>query len=158
MRHTRIIHAYGKSEEFVYLSHPLSVALCKIIVDGNDVNAFLVNGFEISRQSRNQSLTFTGTHLGNSALIKHNAAYKLHAEMPHSQHSVARLSHSGKRLRQQRVKAFARLMSFDVTLSTRLEFFICHSLEFVFQRLYLVYYLVDFFEFSIIMAGKNFSK
>lgn len=89
----------------MYLPHPLSVTLCQIIVDRYYMYAFSRQGIQISRKGGGQSLSFTGTHLGNTSLVQNDTADNLDAEMFHPQHTHGRLPHDSIRLGQNVVKS-----------------------------------------------------
>src|SRR4051812_37892620 len=65
--------AYRKTQELVKPAHPLGVAACQVVVDGNDVNTFTGECVEIDRERCDKSLTFTGPHLSDLAPMQHNA-------------------------------------------------------------------------------------
>ena len=100
-------HAYGQTQEFMDLSHPLRVTLGQIVVDRNDVHAFAGQGVQIRRRRGNQRLSFTGLHLGDTSLMQHDAADQLYGIMLHIQRSSGRFPHRGKRLRQNVVQGFS---------------------------------------------------
>ncbi len=77
--------AHRQPQEFVYLSHPLAVALGEIIVYRDQVDPFAAQSVEVDRHGRHQGLAFTGLHFGDFALVKDNASYQLDVEGPHSQ-------------------------------------------------------------------------
>ena len=79
-----------KSELVVDSAHPLRVATSQVVVDGDDVHAFLREGVQRNRGGRRQRLAFTGAHLSDLALMQHDAAHKLHIEMSLAKHCVAR--------------------------------------------------------------------
>ena len=55
---------------------------------------------EIGGQRGHQRLSLAGAHLGDTALVQHNAAQKLHAVVAQAEHAVGGLAHSGKGLGQ----------------------------------------------------------
>ena len=75
--------ADGEAEEAINLSHPLAVTPCKVIVDGDDMNALSGQCVEIGRKGCNKGFTLAGFHFGNSALVENNAALKLNGEVLH---------------------------------------------------------------------------
>ena len=99
--------AHRQAQKAVDLAHPLAVSLGQIVVDGDDVNATARQCIEVGGQRGHQRLTFTGLHLSDAALMQHDAADELHAERLHAQHTVRRLPHGGKGLRQQVVQRLA---------------------------------------------------
>ena len=80
--------AHGKAQEAVDLAHPLRVALGKIIVDGDDVNALAGQRVEVRGQDGDERLAFAGLHFGDAALMQHDAADDLHAVRAHAEHAA----------------------------------------------------------------------
>ena len=80
-------NADRQTEETIDLSHPLSVTLCKIFVDGNDVNAVACKRIKISGKSRNEGLSFTCLHFAYAASVEYDAADDLNAEVLHSENA-----------------------------------------------------------------------
>ena len=76
-------HADRQPQEIINLPHPLGVTLSQVVVHGNDVNTFAADCVEVGWQSRNQCLTFTGTHLGNLVVVQDHPADQLHVIMAH---------------------------------------------------------------------------
>src|SRR5208283_4239661 len=97
-----VVHddANRQAEEGVELAHPLRIALGEIVIYGDDVNAAPGERVEIHRQRGNQRFAFTGLHLGDFALMQHDAADELHVEVPHLQDAPAGLAHHREGFRQ----------------------------------------------------------
>ena len=104
--------SYSKAQESIYLSHPLRVTLCQVVVDGYNVHAFAFQRVKIRRQCGNQSLTFACLHLGDTSLMKGYTADYLHLEMLHAYASCRRLSAHSKSLNQYIVQGLACCQSF----------------------------------------------
>ena len=105
--HALYDQANGQPQPAVELAHPLAVALCQIVVDGNDVHPFTGQGVQIGGQGSHKGLAFTGLHLGNIAAVQGNAAGHLHREVLHAQHTPCSLAADGKGIRQKVVQRFA---------------------------------------------------
>ena len=88
----------------MHLAHPLAVALGQVIVDGDDVDALAGEGVEVGGQGGHQGLALAGLHLGDAALVQHDAAHQLHRVGPQAQHPVGGLPHGGKGLGQNIVQ------------------------------------------------------
>ena len=101
-----IVHddANTQTEKGVQLAHPLRVALGQVVVDRDHVNAASGERVQVYRQGRDQRLTFTGLHLGDLALVQHDAADQLHIEVPHLEDAPAGLAHYGEGLGQELVE------------------------------------------------------
>ena len=100
-------HAHGHAEEAENAAHVLALELGQIIVDGHDMHAFAGERVEVSRHGCRQGLALAGLHLGNAALMEHDAAEHLHAELALARHAVGRLAYDGICFRQQVVQRFA---------------------------------------------------
>ena len=72
-----------KAVEFKQHPHPFRVTLGQIIVDRHHVDALAGQGVEIDRQRLHERLTFTRAHLGDFALMQHDAADELHVVVHH---------------------------------------------------------------------------
>ena len=91
----------------MYLSHPLRITLCQIVVDRDDMHALSFQGIQICRQGRNQSLSFTCLHLRNPSLMQKKSAYELYFERTFAENSVRCLAYKGKCIRQNGIQFFA---------------------------------------------------
>ena len=89
------------------LAHPLTVALGQVVVHRDDVDAPAGQGVQIGGQSGYQGLALAGLHLGDPALVQHDAAHQLHPVGPHAQHPVRGLPHGGKSLRQDIIQCLS---------------------------------------------------
>ena len=98
--HTAQHGAHRQAQELMDPAHLIRVALCQIIVDRDHMDAFARQRVEIGRQRGHQRLALAGTHLGNAALMQHDAANDLRGEMLHPQHTAAGLPHHGVCLRE----------------------------------------------------------
>ncbi len=73
----------AKTVEHIHRSHPFRVALCKVVVHGNDVNAVAGEGVEEHGKRCHKRLSLAGCHFGYFALVEHNSAEQLHVVMHH---------------------------------------------------------------------------
>ena len=64
-------------------SHPLSISLCEVVVDGDDMNALSLQRIQIGRTGGYEGLTFTGSHLSDTALVKNDTTDQLYREVLH---------------------------------------------------------------------------
>ena len=95
---------HRKTHKAVNLAHPLGVTLGKIIVDRNDMNALTRKRIKVCRKCCNESFTFTCFHFTYTSLMQNDTAQYLNGEMAHSEHSVTRLTASGKCLGKNIIK------------------------------------------------------
>ena len=89
------------------LAHPLRVAAGEVVVHRDDVDALAVERVQVGGQRRDERLALAGLHLGDLALVQHDAADELHVEVPHVQHAAAGLADDGEGLGQQVVERLA---------------------------------------------------
>ena len=89
------------------LSHELAVALCEVVVDGNDVNALSGQAVQVGRQSRNEGLALAGFHLCDTSLMENDTADDLYGVMAYSYNSGGGLAAYRESVRQYLVKRFA---------------------------------------------------
>ena len=66
-----------QAEELVDLPHPLAVASRQVVVDRDQVHAPAGQGVQVERHGGDQRLAFAGGHLGDLALVQHDAADEL---------------------------------------------------------------------------------
>ena len=66
---------------------------------------------EVGRQNGDEGLALAGLHLRDAALMQHDAADELHAKRLHAEYTPRGLACRGKRLRQQVVERFARIVA-----------------------------------------------
>ncbi len=137
-RHVMNNQADLQSEEAVYLPHPLTVSLCQIIIDRNNVYALARQRIQIYRQRCHQCFTFTGLHFRDTSLVQNDATDQLYAVVPHTEHAVSRFAHGGKCLRQQVVQCFTILITLLKFCGLAAQFCIRQRTVFRLQCLYLV--------------------
>ena len=106
------------------LAHPLSITLCQVIIYGNDMNTFPFQRIQICRQCRYQRLTFTGTHLCNTALMQDHTTDQLYTEMAQPDGSLGSLSYNGISLRKNIIQRLALCQSFLELIRFPTEFLI----------------------------------
>ncbi len=73
----------GESEELVDSPHPLSVPLGEVVVDGDDMDTFSVEGIERSSKGSDKRFSFAGFHFCDVAMMKSHSPDKLDIEVPH---------------------------------------------------------------------------
>ena len=147
--------AYSQTQEGIQFSHPFRVTLCQVVVDCDDVNAFAFQCVEICGQSSDQSLTFTGLHLGNPALVQYHAADELHPEVLHAQASPCAFSTDRKGLWQNIVQGLSVLQSFPELRRLRLQLLIAECLHLLVQCLHLIYNFSYFLYFFFIQITED---
>ena len=150
--------AHGQAHEAVHLAHPLAVALCQVVVDGDDVDALSGQGVEVSGQGGYQGLAFTGLHFGDTALVKDDAADELDPVGAHAQHPPGRLPAGSKGLGQdivQRLTVLETLLKFG---GLGLQLLVCQGLVLLLQRFDLIHQRRDGLDFALGGGPEDFSK
>ena len=139
--------AAAQPKPAVDFAHPVAVALDQIIVDRHDMDAPARQSVEIGGHSGHQGFALAGLHLGNAALMQHNAANDLHSVGLHAQHPPSRLSADGERLRQQLVQGFPLLVTGLQLRGLVLQLLVAQGGVFRLQRLHSLDHRLYFFNF-----------
>ena len=126
--------ADGQPEELVDLAHPGGVAPGQIVVDRDHVHALARERVEIDREGRHQGLALAGLHLGDLALMEHDAAHQLHVEMTLAQGALGRLAHGGERVDQQVVEAGALVQALAQAIGAGAQLGVAQPLELGLER------------------------
>ena len=151
--------AYLQTQEAVDLAHPLGVTLGQIVIDGDNMDTFARQRVQIGGKGGYQGLAFTGLHLGDPALMQHDAAHQLHPVGTHAQHTVRGLPHGGKSLRQNVIQGLAVGKTLLELRGLGLKLCIGEGLVFIAQRLDLIHNGVDGFQLpGAIIAKDRFQK
>ena len=85
-------------------THPFRVAASEVIVDGHHVHTVAGERVEVTRQGRDEGLTFTGAHFGDVAVVESGTSGKLNVVVPLAQRARGRFANCGERLREQGVE------------------------------------------------------
>ena len=103
---------HRKSQKAVYFAHPFRVALGKIVVYRDNMDALTGQCIQIGRKSRHQRFSFTGFHFGDSALVQDNSAHELYREVFHAQNAPGSFPADSKGFRQNIIGCFAVFQAF----------------------------------------------
>ena len=103
------VDADAQAQEVVDRRHPACVTARKVVVDGDQVDALAGEGVQVERQAGDQGLALTGLHLGDPALVEHDAAHQLDVEMAKADGAAARLPAERERLDQEVVEVLPLL-------------------------------------------------
>src|SRR5690606_10784403 len=98
-------------------------------VDRHDVYTLARERVQIHRQCGGESLALARAHFRNLAIVKGDAAYHLHIEVPHAEDSFTGFAHNGERLRQQVVQRFTLLKALPELCRLALESVIAQLFE-----------------------------
>ncbi len=105
--HVVLDDADGQAEEAVDLAHPLGVAARQVVVDGHHVHALAGERVQVDRQGGHEGLALAGLHLGDLALVQHDAAHQLHVEGAQAEGAAGGLAGGGEGARQDLVEGGA---------------------------------------------------
>ena len=105
-------HADGEAQPAMYGAHPLRITVSQVVIDRNDVNALSLQCIQISGKCGHQGFTFTGTHLGDTALMQDHTTDQLHTEGLQAQYTIIRLTHNSKGLRKKVIQCLSCCQSF----------------------------------------------
>ena len=108
--HVGLDDADLEAEEAVDLAHPLGVALGEVVVDGDQVGAVAGEPVEVHRHRGDERLALAGLHLGDVAVVEHDAADQLDVEGTHAERALGRLARDRERLEEQVVERLAVLV------------------------------------------------
>ena len=86
---------------------PACVTSRQVIVDRHQVRPACLEGVEVQGKGGDECLAFTRFHLGDPALVKHDAADQLHVEVAHSQRALRGLADNRESLGQEVVERLA---------------------------------------------------
>ena len=111
------------------MPHPLGVAPGQIVVDRHDVHPAAAQGVQVGRQGGHQGLAFTGFHLGDLALMQHDAADQLHVEVPHLEAAHRGFTHGRECLRQEVIEGLPAFNPFFEPAGQGPHFLIAHRLQ-----------------------------
>ena len=106
-RHTVLQKAHAHAHIAVQATHPLGVALCQVVVDGDDVHALAGDSVEVAGERGNQGLALARLHLGDMALVQRHGADQLDVEVTHAQHALGRLAGDGEGLGKHGIERLA---------------------------------------------------
>ena len=107
----------GEAEILVKVPHPRGVAAREVVVHRHELHVLAGERVEVEREGGDERLAFAGLHLGDLALMEHDAAHELAVEGDHvprqrvaayllrGAHEVAAgVLHEGERLGQEPVE------------------------------------------------------
>ena len=88
-------------------SHPLGISLGEVVVDSDDVDTLPLQRIQIGRTGGYERLTFTGSHLGDTALVKNDTTDQLYREMLHLIHTPSSLTYCRIGLRKNLIQTLS---------------------------------------------------
>ena len=118
-------HTSRQAQKVIHLSHPASVTLRQIIVDGHHVNTLAFQRVEIGRQRRHQGFTFTSLHLSHVTLVERHTTDQLNIIRTLTDDTLGRLTRHCKGIWQNRIQRYILLRQpFFQRFCLRLQFLI----------------------------------
>ena len=151
-------HTHGEAQKAEDLAHPLAAVLDQVVVDGDDVDALAGQGVEVGGEGGGQGLALAGLHLGDAALVEHDAAHQLHPEDALTQHPHRRFPDGGKGLGQDVVQGLALGEALFKLRCLGGELGVGHGLVLGLHGLDPVHDGVDLLEFAVAVGSKQFCE
>ena len=149
-------HTYGQTEEFMDFSHPFCISLCQIVIDGNDVHALSFQCIQISRKCRNKGLTFTGSHLCDTSLVKNDTTDDLYTVVFQSNGTLCTLTDSGICFRKQVIQCLSICQSVLIFLRLCAKLFVSQSLHGRTKCFYFINQRHDSLKLTVAVCTKHF--
>ena len=148
-------HTDFQSQKLMDFTHPLRISFGQVIVDGYDMHAFTFQRVQISRTGRNQSLTFTCSHLRDTPLMQNNTTDQLYPVMLHIQHTLGSLTHRSECLRKQIIQRLSLCQSLLELSGLILQLLVRHRLHSRPQLLNLIHQWHNSFQLSGTVRSKD---
>src|ERR1041385_9094177 len=146
---------YRKPQRVIQDAHPLGIALCEVIVHGDEVNAFSFECIQIDRQRSHQGFPLTSLHFSNAASVENDAADQLHVEVTHVQLAAGHFTTDREGLGQDVVQSFPGLKALLELLCLVCEGVIRKLSQAGFEAIDPLYNRADFLDFTIIFTAKE---
>ena len=146
----------GQTEESVDFAHPLSISVCQVIVDGNDVYTASGQCIQVSRKGGNEGFSFTGFHLGDTALMEDNTTDQLYAVVFHTEGTFCCLADGCECFRENGIQGFASVVAVFIFLCLGTQLFIGQRLHGRAESFDFVYDWIDSFQLALTVRTKKF--
>ena len=91
----------GEAKRMINSAHPLCITLCQVIIHRDQVYAPSGQCIKIKRHGGDKGFSFAGLHLGNGAVVQHDAADELNIIGPFAQNASCSFPGNGKGLKKQ---------------------------------------------------------
>jgi hypothetical protein len=108
-RHQVLDGADRRAELLVDRTRPLGVALREVVVNRHEVDAVAGERVQVQRLHGDERLALARLHLGDVALVEHDAAHQLHVEEPDADRAPERLPNGGVGLEDDLLERLAVL-------------------------------------------------
>ena len=137
-------------------AHPLSISVCQVVVDGNDVDTASGQCVQVSRKGGNEGFTFTGFHLGDTALMEDNTTDQLYAVVLHTEGTFCCLADGCECFRENGIQGFASVVAVFIFLCLGTQLFIGQRLHGRAESFDFVYDWIDSFQLALTVRTKKF--
>ena len=138
------------------LAHPLGVAPGEVVVDRDDVDALAGERVEITGQGRDERLTFTRSHLGDSPRVQHHAADQLDVVVTHLERPHRGFAHRRKRIAEDVVERRAVVELLLELARDRAELGVALRFHRVAQLIDPVDVGLEFLQLALVLAAEDF--
>src|SRR6266540_3569496 len=108
-RHHVLDEADAHAELLVDRARPLGVALGKVVVHRDEVDALPLERVQVERLDRDEGLALTGLHLGDVAFVERDPAHQLHVEEADADRALERLADGRVALEEELLERLAVL-------------------------------------------------
>ena len=146
----------GQTEESVDFAHPLSISVCQVIVDGNNVDTASGQCIQVSRKGGNEGFSFTGFHLSDTALMEDNTTDQLYAVVFHTEGTFCCLADGCECFRENGIQGFASVVAVFIFLCLGTQLFIGQRLHGRAESFDFVYNWIDSFQLTLTVRTKKF--
>ena len=148
----------GQPHESIELAHPFGLEAGEVIVDGNDMDALAGKRVEDGGQRCGQGFALAGAHLGDSALMQHDAADHLHVERPLTQHAHGGFAHKRVGFRQQRIEIRSGLRFLFQILHVIADVVVGQRFHFGFERVDFIDGFPELFNLGVVIRAEEFAN
>ena len=145
-------------EKTIDLAHPGRVALGKVVVDCDDVDAAAGDGIEINRQGGDQGFSLASLHFRNAAFVKDDSADHLHIKMAQAEGAFRGFPDCGKSRGKKLVEGAAGGKLFLEPCRAGAKVGIAQTRQFVFQGIDFSHPALEFGHHPVIAGAENLPR
>ena len=137
-----------QTQEPQHLAHFIRLCLCQIVVDGNHVYTLARQCIQICSNASHQCFTFTGFHLGNTALVQNDCTNDLYRERLFAQDTISCLTNRRQCLCFHAFQRFAVLQTFPELIGFFFQICVRECLKLLVQFQNLLFQRFDTCQFT----------
>ena len=130
--------AYAHAQKAVDLTHPLAIALGKVIVHSDDMDTLAADGIQVRREWGDKGLSLASPHFGDHPPVQDNTTHELNGEVTHPKGTPGGFPHGSKGLWEQVVELLSPLVALPKIRGHATQFLVRHGLEAIREVLDLV--------------------